>query len=159
MREDGNAAEIAGVRAREDNILPRDIKGEISHFAQIEEEVDRPFELDRIIDRVLELLIVGQGELRVNRNIHPSWAFFNDNHGMLPFSLGKFSTSTPGTRCRRLLLPPWRRPAAHGKSSDPPNHTSRYVFHLTTSPLIGYFCWFESSLSNATSELQEHSRF
>jgi hypothetical protein len=60
MGEDRNAAEIVGVRAREDDVFPGHVEGEIGHFAQIEKEVDRPLELDRVIDGVLELLVIGK---------------------------------------------------------------------------------------------------
>jgi hypothetical protein len=57
-----DAAEIARVLARELDLLPRHVEREAGHLAQVEEQVDRPLELDVVIDHVLELLVVGQGE-------------------------------------------------------------------------------------------------
>ena len=48
--------------ARKLDLLPRHVHGEVGHFSEVEEQVDRPVELDLELDQFLELLEVGERE-------------------------------------------------------------------------------------------------
>jgi hypothetical protein len=144
----------------------------IGHFAEVEEEVDRPLELDREIDGVLELLVIGKTELGIDRDFDALRLFFDDYHGRLRFLLSQFSTSPARQVCGASAWRPGpcsKRPAvryvASRRRSDTTGgyrqlieHPAQKVFHLTGSPLIGYFRQFDSSLYNATNKLEASCR-
>jgi hypothetical protein len=74
MGEDRDAVEIIGVCAREDDIFPGHVEGEIGHFTQIKQQIDWPLELDRVIGRAFELLVISKREFRVDCDSRRAWA-------------------------------------------------------------------------------------
>src|SRR5574343_633006 len=84
---DGNTLEIAGMSPRELDLFPGHIKGQPSHLAEIEEQIDRHFELDLVIDDFLEFPVIGQSKFAEYGHIDTVRLVIDDEHERLLLSL------------------------------------------------------------------------
>ncbi len=84
VRKHGDTLEIIGMGTRENNIFPGHIEGEIGHFAQIKQEINRPFELDLVVNNILKLTVVCKRKFGVDTDFNALRLVLGNNHFSLP---------------------------------------------------------------------------